>query len=383
MSTSDDFIPLSRRKLQEKKAQKKSRRKEKVEMKRQASTIFTWNFPKGESLTKESLKELFSQFGSIIFIKLVKQFKKPNGTAYVVFSSPQEADNALKMDNKIIYGEKNMIRICKVQNKPNFKKGGEPKRVLEDSEDSGVNNFEGDDVSSTPEIAENHIQRQQQKKQQQQQQQQKLLSKNMKEQKTVVSEPPKKKSKLDSGKASLISATKPSSKNSSKVATAALLENKDEDGDDVVIDKDQREFDDESKDEERVNKKNKSKGIDAKKNFTIENKHQKDDKKKKKQKTSIASDGDKKVGNSSHDELTSFRKVVVKNLSLFVKESQLRTFFSICGNIEKIIFPTFNDHRSKGYAFVIFTSEKAKDKAILMNGKNLKGKPIIVEEVKK
>ena len=72
--------------------------------------------------------------------------------------------------------------------------------------------------------------------------------------------------------------------------------------------------------------------------------------------------------------------VYVHNLSLYTKKKDLKDFFSKCGEIEKIKFPTQSDQKSKGFAFITFSEKLGAQKAILKNGDSVKNREIVVEE---
>lgn len=56
-------------------------------------------------------------------------------------------------------------------------------------------------------------------------------------------------------------------------------------------------------------------------------------------------------------------------------EQDIRTFFSECGPIQEVTFPTFEDSgRSKGYCGVWFSSPKAVSKAVELDGQELMGR---------
>ncbi len=61
-------------------------------------------------------------------------------------------------------------------------------------------------------------------------------------------------------------------------------------------------------------------------------------------------------------------------------EKDIISFFQDCGKIQEINFPTFEDSgRSKGYCGIWFTSPKAVDKAIELNGQELLGRWLSVQ----
>ena len=77
-------------------------------------------------------------------------------------------------------------------------------------------------------------------------------------------------------------------------------------------------------------------------------------------------------------------KVYVGNLSFNTTENVLKDLFSQAGTVESvsIVMDRFSG-RSKGFAFVEFSSKEEAKKAIEMfNGKELEGRNIVVNEAK-
>ena len=64
-------------------------------------------------------------------------------------------------------------------------------------------------------------------------------------------------------------------------------------------------------------------------------------------------------------------------------EAEIRSFFKDCGPIVELTFPLFEDSgRSKGYCGVRFQSPKAVEKAVALNGKELQGRWLSIQEGK-
>ncbi len=72
-------------------------------------------------------------------------------------------------------------------------------------------------------------------------------------------------------------------------------------------------------------------------------------------------------------------KLYVGNLSYSVDESHLEQLFSTYGNIDEVALIKDRDTgRSKGFAFVTFSSQEAAEKALEQNGKELEGRTLRV-----
>jgi RNA recognition motif-containing protein len=72
--------------------------------------------------------------------------------------------------------------------------------------------------------------------------------------------------------------------------------------------------------------------------------------------------------------------VRVFGLNYDTKEEDVRQFFEHCGVIREITFPVYEDSgRSKGYCGVLFTSPKASEKAIEMDGSSLHGRWLSIQ----
>ncbi|KAL7551911.1 hypothetical protein ACHAWF_015129 [Thalassiosira exigua] len=75
--------------------------------------------------------------------------------------------------------------------------------------------------------------------------------------------------------------------------------------------------------------------------------------------------------------------VRVFGLNYDTSEEEIRDFFSHCGPIVELTFPTFEDSgRSKGYCGVLFQSPKAVAAAVALDGKELGGRWLRVQEGK-
>ncbi len=74
-------------------------------------------------------------------------------------------------------------------------------------------------------------------------------------------------------------------------------------------------------------------------------------------------------------------KIYVGNLSYDTGEDDLRTEFSECGEVENIQLITDRDTgRSKGFAFVTFTTEEALEAALEKNNVELQGRSLRVNK---
>jgi hypothetical protein len=75
--------------------------------------------------------------------------------------------------------------------------------------------------------------------------------------------------------------------------------------------------------------------------------------------------------------------VRVFGLNYDTTEDDIRKFFEHCGPIMEITFPTFEDSgRSKGYCGVLFTSPKAVEQAVALDGQELHGRWLQIQEGK-
>jgi RNA recognition motif-containing protein len=94
----------------------------------------------------------------------------------------------------------------------------------------------------------------------------------------------------------------------------------------------------------------------------------------------------RKMEDSSEDKPQKIRQplsVRVFGLNYDTKEEDVRQLFSSCGAIAELTFPVFEDSgRSKGYCGLLFQSPKAVAKAIELDGKELHGRWLRVQEGK-
>lgn len=73
----------------------------------------------------------------------------------------------------------------------------------------------------------------------------------------------------------------------------------------------------------------------------------------------------------------------VFGLNYTTTEQDLHDYFTYCGKIMEITFPTYEDSgRSKGYCGVLFTSPKAVEKAVALDGGELHGRWLRIQEGK-
>mmetsp|Transcript_26191 Transcript_26191/g.44659 ORF Transcript_26191/g.44659 Transcript_26191/m.44659 type:complete len:521 (+) Transcript_26191:130-1692(+) len=97
-------------------------------------------------------------------------------------------------------------------------------------------------------------------------------------------------------------------------------------------------------------------------------------------------DQQKEKKRSRDDASTKHRQslsVRVFGLNYSTTEEDVREYFSHCGPIMEITFPTFEDSgRSRGYCGVLFTSPKAVAKAIELDGNELHGRWLRIQEGK-
>jgi len=74
------------------------------------------------------------------------------------------------------------------------------------------------------------------------------------------------------------------------------------------------------------------------------------------------------------------KTVYVGNISFEVAEDELRQAFATCGNITNIRIPKYQDTgKPRGFAYVTFDSEEAKENAMQCNGMDLGGRPLRVQ----
>eukprot|EP00957_Ditylum_brightwellii_P201049 15323851-Ditylum_brightwellii.AAC.1 len=75
--------------------------------------------------------------------------------------------------------------------------------------------------------------------------------------------------------------------------------------------------------------------------------------------------------------------VRVFGLNYDTTEEDVRSYFEHCGTIVELTFPTFEDSgRSKGYCGILFQSPKAVEQAVLLDGQELHGRWLSIQEGK-
>jgi cold-inducible RNA-binding protein len=76
-------------------------------------------------------------------------------------------------------------------------------------------------------------------------------------------------------------------------------------------------------------------------------------------------------------------KLFVGSLPWSINNDSLKELFSQYGEISEAIVITDRDTgRSKGFGFVTFTNEESAQKALEMSGKEVEGRPIVVNMAK-
>ncbi|CAG9325584.1 unnamed protein product [Blepharisma stoltei] len=89
----------------------------KIEGKEENKTILAWNIPKILELNKLKLKEFFEDYGTVVDIRLNRNYKKEFlGKAFIEFKSTEDALNAFKLHNKKFLGKN--IQLTTAINKP-------------------------------------------------------------------------------------------------------------------------------------------------------------------------------------------------------------------------------------------------------------------------
>lgn len=73
-------------------------------------------------------------------------------------------------------------------------------------------------------------------------------------------------------------------------------------------------------------------------------------------------------------------EVCVRGLSFQAYDSDIRTLFETCGNVQEVKLLTRDDGKSKGTAFVKFSKKSAFNSALELNGSEHLGRNITVEE---
>jgi len=110
--------------------------------------------------------------------------------------------------------------------------------------------------------------------------------------------------------------------------------------------------------------------------------------KKKQQLLSKQLGEDGETSNTKEETMTTMKKrqslsIRVFGLNYTTTEQDLHDYFTHCGKIMEITFPTYDDSgRSKGYCGVLFTSPKAVEKAVALDGSELHGRWLRIQEGK-
>ena len=73
-------------------------------------------------------------------------------------------------------------------------------------------------------------------------------------------------------------------------------------------------------------------------------------------------------------------EVCARGLSFQAYDSDIRTLFETCGNVQEVKLLTRDDGKSKGTAFIKFNKKSAFNKALELNGSEHLGRNITVEE---
>jgi RNA recognition motif-containing protein len=110
--------------------------------------------------------------------------------------------------------------------------------------------------------------------------------------------------------------------------------------------------------------------------------------KKKQQLLSKQLGEDGETSNTKEETTTTMKKrqslsIRVFGLNYTTTEQDVHDYFTHCGKIMEITFPTYDDSgRSKGYCGVLFTSPKAVEKAVALDGGELHGRWLRIQEGK-
>ncbi len=75
-------------------------------------------------------------------------------------------------------------------------------------------------------------------------------------------------------------------------------------------------------------------------------------------------------------------RVYVGNLPYRAREEDLKSFFASAGTVSEVIVPLTEDHRSKGFGFVQFEDEAGFKNALAMDGQEMEGRPLRINEAR-
>jgi RNA recognition motif-containing protein len=75
-------------------------------------------------------------------------------------------------------------------------------------------------------------------------------------------------------------------------------------------------------------------------------------------------------------------RIYVGNLPYPAREEELRSFFAAAGNVTEVIVPLTEDKRSKGFGFVEFGDDESFKKALAMDGQQMDGRPLRINEAR-
>ncbi|GAX10717.1 hypothetical protein FisN_14Lh233 [Fistulifera solaris] len=96
---------------------------------------------------------------------------------------------------------------------------------------------------------------------------------------------------------------------------------------------------------------------------------------------SVPKDQLKKKDNKNKDVMAGYKKIYVGNLPYDIDRDELSEFFSVYGDLQDIYIPTNADTGSgRGFAFLTFKEEDANRAVSDANGKELNGRPLVVNE---
>ena len=77
------------------------------------------------------------------------------------------------------------------------------------------------------------------------------------------------------------------------------------------------------------------------------------------------------------------RKLYVGNLPFSVSEADIEQTFSACGDIEQVkLIMDRETGRSRGFAFVTFSTQQGVDQALSKHGEEMQGRKIVVSVAK-